>query len=164
MASSGNDTRDGLVLGLIAYASVALFYALFDLVAARGSLYTVNLLGLAVFRGVRDAAVLQFPLPVDRTAVFLYNGLHLVLSLAIGWVVVWLVGVAERDRGRAWPIFLLIVAGYFATVVAVGVLSEPIRVVLPWWSIAVANASAVVLGSWWLSRRRPGVIARVVPF
>lgn len=163
MSGSSHDARDGLTLGLIAYASVAIFYALFDLLATRGSLYTVNLLGLAVFRGVRDAAVLQFPVPLDRTAIMLYNGLHLVTSLAIGSVVVRLVSRAERHPAQAWPMFLLIVAGYVATVLAVGLLSRPIRVVLPWWSIAVANASAVVAGAWYLVRRRPGVVSRVVP-
>lgn len=163
MASSRHDTRDGLVLGLIAYASVAAFYALFDILAARGLLYTVNLLGRAAFRGLRDPAVLQFPVTIDPVAVFLYNGVHLLLSLAIGLIVVRLVSRAERVPSQAWPMFLLIVAGFVATVVAIGVLSTPIRVVLPWWSIVVANASAVVAGVAFLSRRRPGVVGRVVP-
>lgn len=163
MTTSEHDTRDGVVLGLIAYASVAAFYALFDVLATRGFLYTVNLLGRAAFRGLDDPSVLQFPVVIDRMAVFMYNGVHLALSLVIGLIVVRLVSRAERDRAQAWPMFLLIVAGFVVTVIGVGVLSEPIRVVLPWWSIVVANASAVVFGARYLTSRRPGVIGRVVP-
>lgn len=163
MTSSEHDTRDGLVLGLIAYASVAAFYAAFDVAATRGPLYTVNLLGRAAFRGLRDPGVLQFPVAIDSNAVFLYNGVHLVLSLAIGLVVARLVGRAERVPAQAPAIVAVIVAGFLATVLGVGILSAPIRVVLPWWSIVVANASAVVAGALFLSHRRPGVVGRLVP-
>lgn len=163
MTSSEHETRDGLILGLIAYSSVAVFYALFDLLATRGLLYTVNLLGRAAFRGLRDPAVLQFPVAIDAMAVFLYNGVHLVLSLVIGLIVVRLVGRAERTPGQALPMLAVIVAGFVATVIGVGLLSTSIRVVLPWWSIIVANASAVVAGAFFLSRRRPGVVGRLVP-
>jgi hypothetical protein len=158
-----HDTRDGAILGLTAYASVAAFYALFDGLATRGPLYTVNLLGRAAFRGLRDPSVLQFPVAIDMSAVLLYNALHLICSLVIGLIVVRLVSRAERTPSQAWPMFLIIVAGFVATVVGVGLLSAPIRVVLPWWSIVVANASAVVVGAFFLSRRRPGVVGRVVP-
>ena len=53
--------RDGLLVGLLAYLSVAGFYALFDLAAARGVLYTVNMLGMAVLRGMRDPASASEP-------------------------------------------------------------------------------------------------------
>ena len=36
-----------------------MFYAAFDVLAARGTLYTVNLLGMAVFKGLRDPSVLR---------------------------------------------------------------------------------------------------------
>jgi hypothetical protein len=35
--------------------------------------------------------------------------------------------------------------------------------VLPWWSIVVANAWAVVAGASFLSRQRPGVVGWLVP-
>ena len=76
--------RQGIVVGLIAYASVAVFYSIFDFLAARGVLYTVNLLGKAVFRGLRDPGVLGVPIRLDPTAIFWYNALHFVISLAIG--------------------------------------------------------------------------------
>jgi hypothetical protein len=154
--------RDGLTTGLIAYASVAAFYSAFDLLAARGTLYTVNLLGRTFFRGLRDPAVLQHPTHLDHGAIFWYNGLHLVASLVIGIVVVRLLEEAERRPSRAAGALTIIVAGFLVTVAAVGWLSTPIRVVLPWWSILVANSLAVILAGAFLLRRRPGLWSRVV--
>jgi len=162
---SGNRTlRDGVVLGLIAYIAVAAFYAVFDVLAARGTLYTVDLLGKAVFRGLRDPAVLQLPVRPDFTAVFLYNALHLVASLAIGLVVAWLIAQAERRARLAWLFLAVIVGGYVVTILAVGALTGPIRSLLPWWSIVVANSAAVVLAGGWLSWRRPEAWRGLLPF
>lgn len=154
--------REGVVVGLIAYAAVALFYILFDLLAARGALYTVDLLGKAVFRGLRDPATLLLPYQIDLTAIFLYNGLHLVVSLMIGVVVTWLVLQAEAHPRRGGLVLLAFVAGFVATVAAVGMLTAPIRAALPWWSIVVANLLAVAFAGKWLVRRHPGLATRLL--
>jgi len=149
--------REGLRVGLVAYASVAIFYAAFDFLAARGPLFTVNLLGLAVFEGVRDPSILQRPIPVDMGAVFWYNALHLVMSLAIGLIVVRLVAQAEGHPSQAKAMLFTIVAGFVVTIVTVGLLTEPMRALLPWWSIVVANAVAVWVAGSYLLRRHPGI-------
>ena len=163
MVSRNRTIRDGLVVGLIAYASVALFYALFDIFAARGALYTVDLLGRALFRGLRDPSVLMFPLERDATAIFLYNAFHLALSLGIGVVVARLVDHAERHPSQALPVMLMILAGGILTVFGVAYLTESMRSVLPWWSIVVANALAALLAGVYLLRRRPGLWQRLGP-
>jgi hypothetical protein len=155
--------REGLTVGLIAYLSVAAFYALFDLLAIRGAFHTVNLLGRAVFRGLRDPAVLLLPVQLDTGAIFLYNGLHLVLSLLIGIIVTRLVIQAERHPAQAMPVLAFIVAGFVATVLLVGYLTQPMRPVLPWWSIVVANALAVLLAAAYLLHRHPWLWRRFVP-
>ena len=88
-----------LVLGLIAYVSVAILYAFVDLVAGRGALYTVDLLGKFVFLGLRDPAVLSLPMEPDLTAIFWYNGLHFVASIGIGLIVAGLVQRGRRQGG-----------------------------------------------------------------
>ncbi len=105
MTTGSRTLRDGVVLGLIAYAAVAVFYAAFDVLAARGTLHTVDLLGKATFRGLRDPAVLQLPMKLDPTAIFLYNAVPLVASLAIGCVVAWLIHQAEPRPGSG-PLYL----------------------------------------------------------
>lgn len=156
--------RQGLIVGLIAYAAVALFYAVFDVLAARGTLYTVDLLGKAVFRGLRDPSVLQYPIQPDPGAVFLYNGLHLLLALVIGLIVTRLVDQADRHPSQGPLILLVIVAGFVVTVYAVGALTAPMRPLLPWWSIVAANAFATLVAGLYLLRKRPGLLGRMLPF
>jgi hypothetical protein len=163
MLTRNRTLREGLVVGLIAYASVALFYSVFDFLAARGTLYTVNLLGRAVFRGLRDAGVLQYPVQVDMMAVFWYNLLHLAIALAIGVIVTRLVDQGEQNPSQAPFVLFVILAGFIVTILAVGLLTEPIRPLLPWWSIVAANALASLVAGWYLIRQRPGVLQHLVP-
>lgn len=155
--------RDGVIVGLIASVSVALFYAAFDVVAARGPLYTVDLLGKALFRGMRDPAALQVPIQPDMGAIAAFDALHLVASLAIGVVVTWLASQAERREGKAYVAGAVIVAGFVVTVLAVGQLTTFMRHVLPMWSIVGANLAAVVTAGWYLVRRSPGIAPRLLP-
>lgn len=134
----------------------------FDVLAARGALYTVDLLGMAVFRGLHDPAVLQFPLGLDPPAIFWYNALHLAASLAVGLIVTGLLAQAERRPAWARLVLAAIVAGFGVTVVAITVLTAPIRPLLPWWSIVVANALATLVGAWYLVRRHPGLPHRLL--
>lgn len=163
MSNTGRTIRDGVVVGLIGYATVAIFYSLFDLLAARDPLHTVNMLGRAVFRGLRDPALLQFPLAIDRGAILLYNALHLSLALGIGVSVGALVAIGDRHCERRRQIRLIIAAGFVVTIAVVGVLTAPMRPVLPWWSIVMANALSVFLGALYLLSRRPGLWARWIP-
>jgi hypothetical protein len=160
MPSANRTLKEGLVVGLIGYAAVAVFYAFFDFLAARGPLYTVNLLGLTVFRGLRDPTVLRLPMDIDAGAIWLFNGLHLVVSLAIGLVVTWLVSQAEGPPARARLAMLTIVAGFFITILGVGLFSSPIRDLLPWWSVVLANVLAVLVGGAYLLRKHPGLLHR----
>jgi hypothetical protein len=156
--------RDGFVVGFVAYAAVAAFYIVFDLLAARGALHTVDLLGKSVFKGLRDPAILGVPIRLDLTAIALYNGLHLLVSLVIGVIVVGLVEYADRRPLQARWVQLIIVAGFVVTIIGVGLLTNPIRPLLPWWSIVGANTLAVALAGAYLLRRRPGVWDRLSPF
>jgi hypothetical protein len=153
--------RDGVIVGLIGYAAVALFYSAFDFLASRGTLYTVNLLGKAVFRGLRDPSVLMFPLDLDTGAILRYNALHLVVALIIGIVVTSLIATAERNPSRRGIVRLLIVSGLVLTVVIVAALTTPIRPLLPVWSIVAANILAMVLAGGYLVWRRPGLWNRL---
>lgn len=161
MPTSGRTTRNGLVVGLLAYASVALFHTVFDFLAARGTLYTVNLLGRSLFGGLRDAGVLNLPVDLSIGAIAAYNGVHLLVSLGFGLIVMHLVSRAERDPEHARVWLSIIVAGFFVTILIVGWLSAPIRPVLPWWSIVAANSLAVITAGAYLVKTHPGLGRRV---
>jgi hypothetical protein len=156
--------RDGIVVGLIAYASVAVSYSAFDFLAARGTLYTVDLLGKAMFRGLRDTGVLQYPISPDLTTIFWYNVFHLLTSLVIGLIVTSLIAYAERHPAQTNLILVAIVAGFVVTIFAVGYLTSSIRPLLPWWSIVVANVLATLLAGLYLLNARPGLKTRLLSF
>jgi hypothetical protein len=161
MLNERRTLRDGIVVGLIGYASVALFYSAFDILASRGMFYTVNLLGKALFRGLRDPAVLMFPLEIDVTAAFLYNLVHLAAALIIGVVVTVLVVVAEQHPSRRAVVRIILVAGFFVTVALIATLTTPIRPLLPMWSVVAANAIAAIIAGTYLLSRRPGLWSKL---
>ena len=162
MQSTTQWQRDGVIVGLVASASVAVFYGSFDLLASRGIFFTVSLLGRALFQGLRDPAVLQFPMAPDLMAVALYSVLHIVISLVIGLIVVALVTEAERTPTRARLVVGTIVAGYVVTIAVMGFLTAAMRNLLPLWSIAVANGFATVCAGRYLLFRRPGLWGRLM--
>jgi len=162
MATERKTMLDGLVVGLIGFASVAALYGFMDILAGRGVFHTVNLLGQALFKGLRDPAVLALPILLDMTMIALYSGLHLALSMIIGLTVVGLIGQSERRPEQSRVILIVIVAGFAVTILAVGMLTEPIRPLLPWWSIVVANSLAVLLAGTYLLRKRADVWRRLI--
>ena len=154
--------REGLLVGFVAKVRRPPRSAPQASLAPCAPLFTVNLLGLAVFNGVRDPSILQLPIPVDVMAVFWYNALHLVLSLGIGLIVVRLVAQAEARPSQARAMLFTIVGGFVVTILAVGILTEPMRALLPWWSIVVANVVAVWMAGSYLLRAHPGIWRRLV--
>lgn len=151
--------REGYVTGLTAWAAVAVFYGGLDLFAGRGALFTVDQLGRFLLQGTAGAA--SAPAPIDVIGVLAYTALHLVASLAIGMLVCRLVHEAEMEPWQAQVALLFIVAGFAGTITVVGLLSTPIRAVLPWWSIVVANTLAVLVAGSVMIRRHPGFLSRM---
>jgi Na+-translocating ferredoxin:NAD+ oxidoreductase RnfD subunit len=94
----------------------------------------------------------------------LCNGLHLLISLASRFIVTGLVAQAERRPARAHLVGLAIVMGFVVSIIGVGLLTSQVRPVLPWWSIVLANALAVVLAGSYVVHRHPGFWRRLIPF
>jgi hypothetical protein len=161
MFSRSSHLRDGLVVGLIAYASVILVYTVLDLLSGRGPFFTVNLLGYAVVAG--PGAGVDLSAPFNVTAVALFNGIHFVVSLAIGVTVLQLVAFAEREQSQALVVMLALVSGFAVTVAAIGWWSAPFREHFSWASIILANVVAVSFSTVYLLRTRPDVMDQVVP-
>lgn len=161
MTSPNRWIREGVVTGLIAYVAVALFYLAFDLVAARGALFTVNQIGQLMLNGSSGLALTGQPIPFDITAIIGYSAVHLVASLLIGVLVCRLVHEAEWRPMLAQVALLFIVAGFAATIAIVGLLSASIRDVVPWWSIIAANALAVLVAGLVMIRRHPEFLGRM---
>ena len=161
MARTGSIVREGVIVGLIGYATVAVFYTVFDVLAARGAGFTLELMGKVVFRGARDPAILQLPPTPDPGAMVGYNLLHLVVSLAVGLFVAGLISRVEERPTLAVPVVLTLVAGYLITILGIGRLVQDLTPLVPWWTIVIVNTLAAVAGALYLSRVHPDLIGRV---
>ena len=161
MTFPGRWIREGVVTGLIAYVAVAVFYFAFDVLTARGALFTVNRIGQLMLYGSAGIATIEPALGINLSAVIGYSAVHLVASLLIGILVCRLVHEAELQPMLAQVALLFIVAGFAATIAGVGLLSASIRGVLPWWSIMMANALAVLVAGLVLLRRHPEFLVRL---
>ena len=113
---------------------------------------------------LRGPAALAFDAgitPISLSAILAYSAVHLVASLAIGVLVCRLVFEAELQPAQAQTALLFIVAGFAGTIAMVGIVSAPIREVLPWWSIMSANALAVLVAGSVMIRRHPEFLSRM---
>lgn len=136
----------GLMVGLIGYATIALSVSIGDVLQGRSFFYTVSLFGEWLFYDLNDPATVH----VWPGAVFAYNGLHLVTMLAFGLLASWLASVSERGALYWYAglvMFLFVFVHLFAAVV---LMSEPLRQSVPFLQILVPSVLAVVLMSAYL--------------
>jgi hypothetical protein len=130
----------GLIAGLIAYASVILFYLIVNLAAGRSPFYTPAALGSILFYGARDPSQIV----IEPATVLAYNGVHLVVSLLIGTAGAFLAFETERHHGLWYLSLFVLIAGFVYGLVAVGALGAEIAHVVPWWSVVGANLTWVL--------------------
>ena len=152
---------EGTVVGLVAFATVAVFYAALDLLGGRAALHTVNALGVAFTRGTVAVPPADAPVAIAWGGVLTYSLVHLGASLAIGMLVCRLVFEAELRPMQAQVALLFIVAGFAGTIGLVGAWTTGLRAVLPWWSIITANALAVLAAGTVMLRRHPGFLSEM---
>jgi len=160
MPESARPVRYGLAVGLIAFVVVAAFYALFDLLAGRGTFYTVDHLGRALIGGLGATTGFGGTPAIEFAVVAFYNVVHLVAALTIGVIVTALVEHAHRRPDRAPSILVVIIAGFVVTIGFMGAATMGVRAALPWWSIIAANALAVACAGWYLLQRYPAAFRR----
>ncbi len=141
----------GLVAGLIAYAAVALFFLLVNVIAGRSPFYTAAALGEVLFYGLEDPTSIV----IEPGPVLAYNGVHLIVSLIAGTIGAWLFFETERHHWLWYFVFFVFIAGFVYSLVFVGVVSAETSEIVPWWSVAVATVIWVVaLGSYlWYQHR-----------
>ncbi|MFQ5537143.1 MAG: hypothetical protein ACE5GJ_06790 [Gemmatimonadota bacterium] len=161
MSRRASSLQEGLIVGLIGYAVVAVFYAVFDILAGKSAVFTLNLLGQMLFRGVRDPAVLQLPMAPDLWAMVGYNFVHLFVSLAVGIFVAWLVANVEERPHLGRPVLAVLIAGYVITVLVVAVFARDASQLMPLWTILVVNTLAALGGGAYLWKAHPGLAQKI---
>lgn len=131
---------DGLAAGTIGYALVAVFFIVLNVAGGRSPLYTVALIGEAVFGGARDPGVVA----VSAGPVLAFNGVHLSAYLLFGLFAAWL-AYATTLHPELWTPALLLFAGG-AVVSHAGALTVLALIGSPLPTASVVTASLGGLG------------------
>ena len=98
--------REGLIAGVLGYLAVVALFAVADITSGEGLLHTPQMLGSALLGDVLD--------PGSAAPILAYNGLHLLVSLALGLGASFLAGRAEDDHdlGSGLVFFVLAIGGF----------------------------------------------------
>jgi hypothetical protein len=150
----------GLIAGMIGYATTVIVIAVVNLIAGRSPFHTAALLGSSLFYGLTDpASLVIWPGPV-----LAYNGLHLLVFLGLGALAAWI--IHEAERGPHFWYLGAIVMGFvvFHLFGAFLLVTAPIRAALPVWSFVVGGVAALVTMSAYLIRVHPRLRAEFRDF
>jgi len=139
---------EGLLAGLIGYVTVVALFGVINLLEGEAVFHTAALLGSALFFGARSAPeIVAGPAPVIA-----YNGVHILVSLAIGMGAAWLIFQTEKSHPLWFIVFFIFLAGFIYSVILVGVLVAEMTELLSWGIIVLANLAAGVTAGgylWW---------------
>jgi hypothetical protein len=149
--------REGLVAGLVLYATVAVFFALTSLVGGHSPFHTVRLLGGLLVTSTPGALA-----PHEEWAGALaFNGVHLVASLALGIIASAVTRIMEVARDAWYFFFFLFVAGAVAMIAGLGVLTAEFSHIVPWYSVAVAHLAGALAATLYLVWAHHGLGTRL---
>ena len=139
---------EGITAGALGATAVAAWFLLYD--AAQGRPYfTPALLGAVLFHGLRDVSALGVSWPL----VLGYSLFHLAAFALFGIAAAALLAVADRQPTVLFVFVMLVCCFEVFALGMVAVLAEWLFEALAWWSIAAANALAVVAMLSFLGRR-----------
>lgn len=128
---------EGLVAGLLGYASIVLFYGVVNLVSGRSFFHTAAELGGGL---VSEGAIGG----ATAGAVLAFNGVHLLAFLLIGVVVAWFVAQAEEHPTLFVLLLFIAASGFVLALVGFAMLRASIGAGPSLVSVAAANVVAAV--------------------
>ena len=140
----------GVVTGLIGAAVVAVWFFIVDL-ASGAPLRTPTALGAALLLGASAPGEMA----VSFGLVAVYTVVHVAAFVIAGIVFVALAEQVERTPAMALLVLLaaILLEGLFVATIGVG--AQWVLGTLGWWSVAVANALAVLAMAWQVWRTHP---------
>lgn len=151
--------KEGFVAGLLGYAAVVLLFLVLNAASGLPLFHTPAVLGGALFSGLEgtDAVSLE-PGPIIA-----YNGVHLLVSLLMGFGAAWLLLEAERFHSLWYVIFFVFLAAGIYVVALFGAFAVEIRHVVSWGTVVVgsaAGAGAILGYLLWAHRGLAGELQR----
>ena len=139
---------EGITAGALGATAVAAWFLLYD--AAQGRPYfTPALLGAVLFHGLRDVSAVSISWPL----VLGYSLFPWAASALFAIAAAAMLAGADRQPTLLFVFVMLVCCFEVFALALVAVLAEWLFEALAWWSIAVANALAVVVMLSFLGRR-----------
>lgn len=143
--------------GLIGYATIVVLYAIGNLLGGEWLLHTPALLGSAIL----GQAVPEPVSAVGPAPIFVYNGLHLIAFLVVGFVSALLVREIEVHPTAWYVFFFLFIMIFVFGIVLVFAVAVPVLDAFPTGSVVWANLAAAVAMGGYLSRHHRGLLGKV---
>jgi hypothetical protein len=132
--------RDGLLTGLLGYATLVLFFAVASMAAGHSPFHVAALLASALFRLPMGPGA-----AIDPGPVIAYNGLHLIVLILAGMLLAGLARVAARAL-QGWYVALMAVVFALAHIVALPIwFGDRLSAELPIWLVVTGTALATVV-------------------
>jgi len=144
---------EGMIVGLLGAATIALWFLALDLFAGR-PLYTPNVLGTALFHG---GAGLESPeaLPISFETVVSFTWVHVLVFLLIGLAAAQMIALAERHPSFGFGLVLMFVVFQYGFLQVSMILAEPVLHALAWPQVMAGNLMAALVMSVSLWKRHP---------
>jgi len=142
--------REGLYAGMIGYVTVALITGLVDLARGYSFFHTAAVLGSALFGSGAGVAV-------TPEVVFPYNGVHLLVFLALGFLAAFLVDEIELHAAIWYFVFFALLGLFFVSLFIVVALGEAGGPGVSWAVVLGANTVAALTMGWYLHRGHRGL-------
>ncbi len=147
---------EGIGVGLLGAATIALWFLLLDTINGR-PFFTPNLLGTALVRGGEGLGD-PTQLPISFETVLSFTWVHVLVFLLIGIAAAKLIAVAERNPGVGFGIVLLFVVFQYGFLQVCMVLAEPVLHALAWPKVMAGNLLAALVMGVVLWRRHPRLV------
>lgn len=148
--------RQGMAAGLLGYAGVVAVFALLNVAQGLDAFHTPRVLGGALLGGGLDPAE-------PMAAILAYNGLHLLVSLAVGLVGAFLAEKAEGDHALAMGLVFCVLAMGGWVPIMFGAVTVELLGALQWAEVLLGTgtgALALVGTLAWLHRSLLGDLFR----
>jgi len=138
--------------GFLGYLTVAIVFAIANVLTGRSPLYTAAVLGATLFYGVTDLSQMA---PDVFPYVFAYNGAHMMVFLVFGMAGSWLASIAERGNMLWYPALFFFLFIAFHIIGGMQLLAEPVARAIPSASVWMTGILASVVMGYYLLTQHP---------
>jgi hypothetical protein len=148
--------REGVLVGLIGAAAIALWFLVVDVIAGE-PLFTPAMLGSALFWGLREPSQVQLTV----APILAYTMVHVLSLVVVGLVASAIACQAERSPSTLFLAVVFFAVFGFGFFTVWTILGPPILGALAWWSVAIGNGIAALTMGYAIWRWHPRLRERL---